>query len=65
MITEEQKKSAQDVGLDLTGDVGVEMTSGYMHFEENNSISEEIKKSKITNRRNYIETKFDRFGKNM
>ncbi len=48
MLTDEMKKNAQNVGLDLTNDPPVEIISGYMHFEkleyiDETNISESLK----------------------
>ena len=38
MISDEIKKRAQTIGLDLTKNKNDEITSGYIHFEETNYI---------------------------
>lgn len=65
MVTEEQKRNIQNVGLDLTQEIGDEITSGYMHFEKINPIDEKDRKSKSINRFGNIETKFNKFGKKL
>lgn len=66
MVTEEQKKNCQNVGLDLTGgdNTNMEWVSGdILHFKINNT--DENRKSKTYNRSNYIKTKFFEFIKNL
>lgn len=62
MITDEEKILAQNVGLDLTNSSkDIEITSGYIHFEKNNSKYEEYSKFENYTGYNHIETKFSKF----
>lgn len=65
MITEEIKKAAQTVGLDLVklgGKSDGEITSGYMHLELLKEENEKfIEESQTINKSRYIQTGFREF----
>ena len=63
MISDEIKKRAQTIGLDLTKNKNDEITSGYIHFEETNYKYEENSKFEAYNKGYHIETKFSGFNK--
>ena len=65
MITDEIKKAAQNIGLDLTKNSSEDIVSGYLHLEKINLNNEQNNKFENFDKRNYIKTKFRKFIKSI